>query len=188
MDSKDTKNLSTDAKSDVPVAPPPLSGKTVTMVFPAPVTLTTAYGVVKYEVGPNEVPEEHAEHWYLKAHGVLPYKGSKLEASAPLEDAPTIQEWIEANQSAENYPPKGTKATSTPEEIAEYVGYAKARDHALVHNKAVLTGAAGDGSTVVEVPSVLGPDKDAAVGSEKATDDTKGAKSTPSAAAKKSAS
>lgn len=45
--------------------------KTVNLVFPRSVTLTLNDGRrVQFPPGVNAVPEEYADHFYLKAHGV----------------------------------------------------------------------------------------------------------------------
>jgi hypothetical protein len=47
---------------------------TVTMVFEKPVLLTIKHGMkVAYPKGVHEVPREHSDHWYLRAHGVTEY-------------------------------------------------------------------------------------------------------------------
>jgi hypothetical protein len=47
---------------------------TVTMVFDVPVLLTLGTNQkVHYPKGVHEVPVEHADHWYLKAHGARQY-------------------------------------------------------------------------------------------------------------------
>lgn len=48
--------------------------RTATMIFDKPVTLTIQHGEkVHYPAGVHEVPVEHKDHWYLKAHNVREY-------------------------------------------------------------------------------------------------------------------
>lgn len=47
---------------------------TVTMEFPKDVHLTVANNLtVYYSKGLHEVPEQHADHWFLEANGARPY-------------------------------------------------------------------------------------------------------------------
>lgn len=49
-------------------------GDLVTVVIPKPFTLTTDNGGhVHYSAGTQEMPTEHAEHWFSRAMGVTVY-------------------------------------------------------------------------------------------------------------------
>lgn len=62
------------------------TGNTTTMVFPKKVRLTLdTYNYVDFDAGIQEVPDEIADHWYLKAHGVQKHekkRQKKAEAEA----------------------------------------------------------------------------------------------------------
>lgn len=47
---------------------------TVTMIFPRPVILTTGeHQRIEFKAGPQEVPADLQDHWYLKANGAVRY-------------------------------------------------------------------------------------------------------------------
>lgn len=80
-----------------------VSGNTVTMNFPVPVTLTIDHHTqLKFREGIQEVPVEIHNHPYLKAHGVTAYaKSTQLEPQG--EYIPSLAEWMKAGYSEEAY-------------------------------------------------------------------------------------
>ncbi len=55
---------------------PTESGTRVTVLIPKNFTLTLDDGIaVKYQAGIDEMPAEHANHWYSVSMGVEIYKG-----------------------------------------------------------------------------------------------------------------
>jgi len=62
------------------VKQPTESGDKVTVLIPKDFTLTLEdHREVKYKAGVDEMPVEHADHWYSKAMGVEIYDPSKKE-------------------------------------------------------------------------------------------------------------
>ena len=60
------------------VRQPTESGETVTVRIPRNFTLTLDdHTQVHYKAGTDEMPIEHAEHWYSKVHGVEIYDPKK---------------------------------------------------------------------------------------------------------------
>lgn len=60
------------------VRQPTQSGEKVTVMIPKAFTLTLEdHTQVKYGAGTDEMPIEHAEHWYSKAMGVEIYRKKK---------------------------------------------------------------------------------------------------------------
>lgn len=82
-----------------PVAVTPLTpeqaakgSSTTTMIFDKPALLTVNHGTkIQFPAGVNEVPNEHADHWYLKAHNVRPYARPVAAGlpTPPVAAAPT---------------------------------------------------------------------------------------------------
>jgi hypothetical protein len=89
-----------------PIAPlptvPPLAveafpkSKTVTMVFPKPVTLTLSDQTqVRFKEGPQEVPVELKDHWYLKANKVVAYAPTRRPPRPPATPVPAATTTVE---------------------------------------------------------------------------------------------
>lgn len=69
------------------------SKTTKTMVFPRTVRVTdNARNLHVFEPGPQEVPVELVEHPYLKANGVVEYKGEVKRAQTEAEKAQALAE------------------------------------------------------------------------------------------------
>ena len=73
-----TTATTADDKKAKPTDPKKLSGKTTTMTFPKPVTLTLPDCTTQFfPAGTQEVPEEYADNPYLADCGVKPYDKSE---------------------------------------------------------------------------------------------------------------
>lgn len=69
------------------------SGKTVTMVFPKEVTLTTdSYKRIKFPAGVHAVPAALADHPYLEQCGVRKHQVNTARLPEPEDDEPEDEE------------------------------------------------------------------------------------------------
>jgi len=84
---------------------PDVSGETVTMVFPQPVTLTLDHHhQINFKAGIQEVPVELKNHIYLRANGVVPYDRAKMKGGpAGAEFIPSRKQYLEAGYTSEAY-------------------------------------------------------------------------------------
>jgi len=92
-----------------------MSKKTVTMIFPTRVRLTRDDNrVIDFEPGPQEVPVELKDHFYLRDHGVKEYVPSepKIEEPPPALAKPVDEEPAEAEETE----PEEAEEEEAPEE------------------------------------------------------------------------
>ncbi len=88
--------------------------KTVTMIFPKPVTVVNDEKIkIHFPAGTQEVPEVLKDNWYLAANGVTFYDRELNKRT----DGPTVQEWVESDYDPADYPPSGYQSKSTEQEI-----------------------------------------------------------------------
>jgi hypothetical protein len=76
---------------------------TVTMVFPKEVRLTLPdHSVVRFEAGPQEVPESLIDNWYLKANGVKKYEPVLPPPRAAATPNPSAADEEESDEDEED--------------------------------------------------------------------------------------
>jgi hypothetical protein len=92
------------ASTPTPSGDLPHLGKTVTMTFKKRCLLNLGPGkMVEFLPGPQEVPEELANHWYLKAHGAVAYQRHTVEPLPEGTAAPQFAEDPAKRQEAVDY-------------------------------------------------------------------------------------